>query len=155
MKGNAKVIEHLNSLLTGELTAADLYFLQSCMFKDWGMDKLQAQFKHEMEDELEHAEKLIDRILFLEGVPNIASRDEIKFDDNVEAMLRYDLKLEYEVIDNLKEAIEYCESCSDYQTREILEVLLTDTEEDHTIMLEQQIGLIEKMGIENYIQSKS
>lgn len=107
-----------------------------------------------MEDELGHAEKLIDRILFLEGVPNIAGRDPIKFDDNVEAMFRYDLKLEYEVIDNLKEAIACCESCGDYQSREILEVLLTDTEEDHTFMLETQLGLIEKMGVENYIQTK-
>lgn len=155
MKGDKKVIEHLNFLLTGELTSADLYFLQSCIFKDWGMDKLQAQFKHEMEDELGHAEKLIDRILFLEGVPNLAGRDEIKFENNVEDMLKYDLELEYGVIANLKEAIAYCESCGDYQTREILEVLLTDTEEDHTFMLETQIGLINKMGIENYIQSKS
>lgn len=155
MKGDKKVINYLNELLAGELTAADLYFLQSCIFNDWGMVKLHEQFKHEMSDELEHAGMLIDRILFLEGTPSLAKRDKIDTQDNVADMLKYDLKLEYEVIASLKKVIAYCESCSDYQTRDILGVLLKDTEEDHTFMLETQIGLIEKMGVENYIQSKS
>ncbi len=155
MKGNPEVIKHLNSLLAGELTAADLYFIQSCVFKDWGLDKLAEQFKHEMSDELGHAEMLIDRILFLEGVPNLAGREELETKDNVADMLKYDLELEYGVIAALKEVIAYCESCGDYQSREILGVLLKDTEEDHTFMLETQIGLIDKMGLENYIQSKT
>ena len=155
MKGNTEVIKHLNTLLTGELTAADLYFIQSCVFKDWGLEKLAEQFKHEMSDELEHAEMLIDRILFLGGIPNLSGRADLDGHDNVTDMLKYDLELEYDVITALKEAIAHCETCGDYQTREILGVLLKDTEEDHTFMLETQIGLIDKMGVENYIQSKT
>lgn len=154
MKGKAKVIKQLNKLLAGELTAMDQYFVHSRMYEDWGLNELYERIGHEMEDETGHADKLIKRILFLEGIPDMTNRADLAIGKNVPEMLKNDLALEMQVISNLKKAIECCEVEQDYQTREILEGLLADTEEDHTYWLEKQLGLIDKVGLENYLQSK-
>jgi len=154
MKGNKEVIDTLNTLLTGELSAADQYFIHSRMYQDWGLGKLYERLKHESEEELEHAAKLVERILFLEGCPDVAARDPLRIGSDVPGMLKNDLTLELEVVAALKEAIALCESNKDYQTREILEELLKDTEEDHTYWLEKQLGLIDKVGLQNYLQSQ-
>jgi bacterioferritin len=154
MKGNQKVIDTLNKLLTNELSAADQYFIHARMYEDWGLNKLFERIKHESEEELEHATALVQRILFLEGVPDVASREALNIGNDVPSMLTSDLAIEYDVGKQLKEAIALCEAEKDFQTREILEVLLKDTEEDHTYWLEMQLGLIEKVGIQNYLQSQ-
>ena len=154
MRGNNKVIKLLNTLLTGELSAADQYFVHSRMYQDWGLKKLYERITHECEEELQHADKLIQRILFLEGTPDVASRDPLRIGTDVPNMLKNDLTLELEVIAALKNAIKDTEAEQDYQTREILEQLLKDTEEDHTYWLEKQLGLIDKIGLENYLQSQ-
>ena len=154
MKGNAKIIDILNKLLTNEMSAADQYFIHSRMYEDWGFKKLHERISHEQEEELEHASALIERILFLEGTPDVASRDPLRVGKDVPEMLTNDLQVEYEVGQALKDAIAVCEQEKDYQTREILEVLLRDTEEDHTYWLEQQLSLINKVGIQNYLQSQ-
>ena len=154
MRGNNKVIKVLNKLLTGELSAADQYFVHSRMYQDWGLEKLYKRIAHETQEELHHADKLIQRILFLEGKPDVASRASLNIGEDVPGMLENDLKLELEVVAELKDAIKISEEEQDYQTREILEMLLKDTEEDHTYWLEKQLGLINKVGLENYLQSK-
>lgn len=154
MKGNKKVIDTLNQLLAGELTSMDQYFTHSRMYEDWGLSKLYERIDHEMDDEKQHADLLIKRILFLEGVPAVGNRSALKIGKDVQEMLKNDLELEYSVITGLREAITTCEQEKDYQTREILEDMLADTEEDHTHWLEQQLGLIDKIGIENYLQSQ-
>ena len=153
MKGNQKIIDVLNSLLAGELTAMDQYFIHSRMYEDWGLGKLYDRIAHEMEDETGHADQMIKRILFLEGFPNMATREPINVGKTVEAMLINDLALEYAVVKNLKEAIAICETEKDFETRAMLVKQLEDTEEDHTHWLEQQLGLIEKIGIQNYLQA--
>jgi bacterioferritin len=154
MKGNAKVIETLNKLLTGEMSAADQYFIHSRMYQDWGLDKLFERLKHESEEELMHAAKLVERILFLEGTPDVASREALRIGKDVADMMKNDLSYELDVVVALKDAIEICETLKDYQSRDILQELLKDTEEDHTYWLEQQLGLIDKVGLQNYIQSQ-
>jgi bacterioferritin len=154
MKGNLKVIDTLNKLLTNELSAADQYFIHARMYEDWGLNKLFERIKHESEEELEHATALVQRILFLEGVPDVVSREALNIGKNVPSMLTSDLAIEYDVGKQLKEAIALCEAEKDFQTREILKVLLKDTEEDHTYWLEMQLGLIDKVGIQNYLQSQ-
>ncbi len=154
MKGDAKVIEYLNKLLAGELTAIDQYFTHSRMYQNWGLTKLYERIEHERTDEVGHAEALIKRSLFLEGTPNLAVRDPLTIGQDVPAMLKNDLALELSVIATLKEAIAYCETARDYQTREILEKMLEDTEEDHAHWLEKQLWLIEKTGLQNYLQSQ-
>jgi bacterioferritin len=154
MKGNQKVIDTLNKLLTNELSAADQYFIHARMYEDWGLNKLFERIKHESEEELEHATALVQRILFLEGLPDVASREALNIGKDVPSMLTSDLAIEYDVGRQLKEAIALCEAEKDFQTREILEVLLKDTEEDHTYWLEMQLGLIDKVGIQNYLQSQ-
>jgi len=153
MKGNTKVIDSLNGLLHNELAAIDQYFTHSRMYQDWGLDKLFNQLDHEMQEEITHADALIKRILFLNGKPNLTSRRDLIIGDDVLSMLKNDLTLEMEVVAALKESITLCESEKDYQTREMLLKLLEDTEEDHIYWLEKQLGLIDKMGIQNYIQS--
>ncbi len=155
MKGDKKVIEELNSLLTYELTAADQYFVHSEMYSDWGFDKLYERIHHEWEEELSHAKKLIERILFLEGIPNVGNRDALKIGKDVPSMMKSDLAMEIDVGQGLKKAIAICEKAQDYISREILIGLLDDTEMDHTYWLEKQLGLIDKMGLENYLQSAS
>ena len=154
MKGNTKVIDRLNQLLAGELAARDQYFIHSRMYEDWGFGKLYERINHEMEEETEHADALIKRILFLEGTPNMVATQPLAIGTDVPSMLKNDLDLEYKVVAELKEVIAVCEKESDYQTREILEAMLKDTEEDHTLWLEQQLGLIEKVGLQNYLQSQ-
>jgi len=154
MKGNAKVIEGLNKLLACELAAMDQYFIHSRMYQDWGLEKLYERIDHEFEDEKGHASLLIERILFLEGIPDMSTRTGLKIGKDVPEMLQCDLDLEYYVDAALKDVIELCEKERDYQSREILEKLLADTEEDHAYWLEQQLGLIKRIGLQNYQQSQ-
>ncbi len=154
MKGNQDIISALNGLLACELAAMDQYFLHSRMYHDWGLNKLFERIAHEFDDEKGHAEKTINRILFLEGTPDMVSRDAINIGKDVPAMLRSDLDIEYKVTGDLKNAIALCEQEKDYVTRDMLTVLLEDTEMDHAYWLEQQLGLIEKVGLENYLQSQ-
>ena len=154
MKGNKKVIDSLNKLLAGELTAMDQYFTHSRMFDDWGLSKLYERIDHEMDDEKGHADALIKRILFLEGTPEIGNRAPLNIGHDVPEMLSNDLDLEKQVVADLREAIALCENEQDYQSREILEVMLADTEEDHAYWLEKQLGLIDKIGLQNYLQSQ-
>ncbi|MBO2557797.1 bacterioferritin [Shewanella algae] len=154
MKGHQQVIDVLNKLLTGELSAMDQYFVHAHMYEDWGLNELYERIKHESDDEREHAAKLIARILFLEGTPDVASRDALTIGKNVQEMLHNDLQYEYKVAANLREAITLCEQLKDYQSRELLELLLEETEDDHMYWLEKQLGLIDKVGLQNYIQSR-
>ncbi|ANG64266.1 bacterioferritin [Marinobacterium aestuarii] len=155
MKGDVKVIESLNRLLASELTAMDQYFIHSRMYQDWGFNKLYERIDHEFDDEKGHAAALIERILFLEGRPDMSTRDGLRVGKDVPEMLENDLKVEYEVGQLLKDAIALCEQKRDYQTREILEKLLADTEEDHAYWLEQQLRLIGLLGLQNYLQSQT
>lgn len=154
MLGKQIVIDHLNRQLTLELTSMDQYLAHSKMYEDWGIKKLHEKLAHEYEEELEHAQKIIERILFLEGTPDTASRHPIHVGDNVEAMLKNDLAAEYTVAKSLREIIGVCEKEQDYVTRDMLTELLDDTEMDHIYWLEQHLGLINKIGIQNYIQSQ-
>ncbi|MBF6647481.1 bacterioferritin [Methylobacter sp. BlB1] len=154
MKSNNQVVDRLNKLLAGELTAMDQYFIHSRMYENWGFNKLYERINHEMQDETGHADALIKRILFLEGVPNLSVRNPLAVGSTVPDMLKNDLALEMQVISALKEAIAYCESVNDYVTREILEGMLEDTEDDHTHWLEKQLGLIDRIGLQNYLQSQ-
>ncbi len=153
MQGKQSVIDRLNALLTGELSAADQYLAHSRMMENWGFKALYDRIAHERHDELEHADKLIKRILFLEGTPDVASRAPLNIGKDVPEALRNDLSYEMQVVAELKEAIAHCEQEQDYETRRILEQLLEDTEEDHAHWLEQQIGLIDRIGLQNYLQS--
>jgi len=154
MKGNSKVVEQLQKLLAGELTAIDQYFIHSRMYDDWGLNELYERIKHETEEEMEHADALIRRMLFLEVTPDLSQREGLNVGSTVPEMLNSDLNLEYAVVTALREAMAICETEQDYQTREILEKLLADTEEDHAYWLEKQLGLIDKIGLDNYLQSK-
>jgi len=153
MKGVQSVIDRLNKLLTGELTAADQYFIHSRMYQNWGFQKLYERLEHERVEELEHAAKLIQRILFLEGVPDVATRAPLAIGSDVPSMIKNDLAYELQVVAALKEAIAHCEQVQDYDTRRLLGELLDDTENDHTHWLEQQLFLINAMGLPNYAQS--
>ena len=154
MKGSTKVIDLLNKQLTLELTSMDQYLAHSKMYEDWGINKLHEKLAHEYDEELDHARRIIERILFLEGTPDTASREALRIGDNVEKMLRNDLAAENTVAASLKNISEVCEQERDYVTREILEVLLDDTETDHIYWLEQHLGLIDKIGLQNYVQSQ-
>lgn len=153
MKGNQKIIDMLNSLLAGELTAMDQYFIHSRMYEDWGLGKLHERIAHEMEDETGHADQMIKRMLFLEGTPNLSKREPLNVGSTVPEMLQKDLELEYSVVKALKSAIALCETEQDYETRAMLVQQLEDTELDHTYWLEKQLGLIDKMGLQNYLQA--
>ena len=154
MKGNKKVIDALNKLLTKELTSVDIYFLHSRVYEDWGLTKLYNHINGEKDHEGLHADMLIKRILFLEGQPDIASRDAFKVDLSVKAMLEQSLSYEIENLNQLKELITLCESEKDFETRNILLELLKDTEEDHIRWIEIQLRLIEKVGEQNYYQAQ-
>ncbi|QYJ96773.1 bacterioferritin [Shewanella alkalitolerans] len=154
MKGNQEVIDTLNKLLTGELSAMDQYFVHGLMYEDWGLNELHERISHESDDEREHAKKLVQRILFLEGTPDVASREALNIGKDPQEMLQSDLNYEYQVAANLREAIALCEEKQDYVSRELLEVLLEETESDHMYWLEKQLGLIDKIGLQNYLQSK-
>jgi bacterioferritin len=154
MQGKQVVIDKLNTLLAFELAAMDQYFIHSQMYQDWGLSKLYERIAHEFEDEKGHATKLIERMLFLEGTPDMANRDGLQIGTDVPSMLTSDLRVEYAVADALKQAIALCESEQDYVTRDMLLVLLDDTEMDHAYWLEQQLGLIRRLGLSNYLQSQ-
>jgi bacterioferritin len=155
MKGNNKVINTLNELLTGELTAMDIYFIHSRIYHDHGLIKLFTRIDHEMQDETNHASQLIERILFLEGTPNLGQRRAFSATTDVKEMLQVELDYEIENAKELKSAIKLCEAESDFVTRDILIQLLKDTEGDHIDWLETQLGLITKIGLNNYLQSAS
>jgi bacterioferritin len=154
MQGDKQVITYLNELLAGELTAIDQYFIHSRMYENWGFSKLYERVNHEVQDETNHADALIKRILFLEGTPDLSKREPLAVGADVPQMLKNDLAVEYKVVADLRKVIAYCESVRDYQTREILEVMLDDTEEDHAHWLEQQLGMINIIGLPNYLQSQ-
>ena len=154
MKGSKKIVDRLNELLSGELTAADQYLTHSRMYEDWGLGVLSERIKHESEEELEHADALIKRILFLDGTPDLSVRAGLKIGSTVAEMMANDLELEIGVARELKDAIQLAEAEKDFVTREILENMLKTTEEDHMYWLETQLELIGKIGIQNYMQSK-
>jgi len=153
MKGDAKVIDYLNRALRNELTAINQYFLHSRMFKDWGLKALADYEYHESIDEMKHADQLIERILFLEGLPNMQDMGKLRIGENTKEMLECDLALEMDAIPLLREAIAHCESCSDYVSRDLFDAILS-SEEEHVDWLETQLGLIERVGLENYQQSQ-
>ncbi|MDJ0793977.1 MAG: bacterioferritin [Woeseiaceae bacterium] len=154
MKGSQRIIDAMNGLLGAELAAMDQYLVHAKMYEDWGLTKLFERVAHEFDDEKGHANALIERMLFLEGVPDLSTRHGVNIGKTVPEMLRSDLDLEYAVAEALKEAIHLCENERDFETRQVLEQLLADTEMDHAYWLEQQLGLIDKLGLENYVQSQ-
>lgn len=153
MKGDKKVIEFLNRALENELTAINQYFLHARMYKNWGFAKLNEKEYHESIDEMKHADQLIERILFLEGLPNLQNIGKILIGEHPLEMLQCDLKLENIAVPLLREAIEHCESVKDFVSRELFAHIL-ESEEEHVDWLETQLELIEKVGIQNYLQSQ-
>ena len=147
MQGDAKVIEYLNKILGNELIAINQYFLHARMYKDWGLKHLADKEYHESIDEMKHADMLIERILFLEGLPNLQDLGRLLIGENTQEMLECDLKLEMIAIPDLREAIAYCESVKDYVSRDIFQDIL-ESEEEHVDWLETQLGLIDKVGLQ-------
>ena len=154
MQGNPQVIDSLNQLLAGELAARYQYFIHSRMLSEWGLSKLAERIGHEMSDETGHADVLIRRILFLEGTPAMVPAP-LNIGSDVPSILRNDLAVELQVVAKLRQAIALCEQLGDYVTRERLAPLLDDTEIDHAHWLEQQLRLIQLMGLPNYLQSQA
>ena len=153
MKGDPKVIEHLNKVLANELVAINQYFLHAKMFKDWGLDKLGAKEYHESIDEMKHADKLIERIFFLDGLPNLQDLGKLMIGEDTKEILECDLKLENIAIPDLRDGIEYCEQVRDFGTRDLLSEIL-DSEEEHVEWLETQLTLFNRLGQQNYEQSQ-
>jgi bacterioferritin len=154
MKGDKKVIQYLNKVLGNELTAINQYFLHSRMYKDWGITKLADKEYEESIDEMKHADQLIERVLFLEGLPNLQDLNKLLIGENVKEMIECDLNLEMIAHKDLKEAVIHCETVLDFTSRELFRSIL-DSEEEHIDWLETQLNMIERMGLENYIQLQS
>lgn len=153
MKGDAKVIEILNKVLGNELVAINQYFLHARMYKDWGLKELADHEYEESIDEMKHADWLIDRILFLEGLPNLQDLGRLRIGEDTKEILECDLALELQAIPDLRDGIEYCEKVRDFVSRDLLLKIL-DSEEEHVDWLETQLGLIEKIGLQNYQSEK-
>ena len=155
MKGNKAILSTLNALLAGELTAIDQYLIHGEMYADMGLTRLAEKTIHESDHERQHARALIQRILFLEGKPDLGQRHALKIGKNVVEMLKSDLAVEYRVASDLKKAMAACEKAQDYVTRDHLAIQLEDTEMDHAYFLEKQLRLIEQIGLQNYLQSQT
>ena len=154
MKGDPKVIELLNEALKAELTAINQYWLHYRMLEHWGIHKLAAYERHESIDEMKHADRFAERVLFLEGLPNFQALGRLRIGETVEEILRADLEAEYEACKMYREAVQYCEGVRDYVSRDMFAEVLRD-EEGHVDFLETQFEMIERMGIQNYIQLQS
>jgi bacterioferritin len=154
MKGDEQVIRHLNDTLKNELTAVNQYWLHYRLLDNWGVKRLAHYEREESIDEMKHADKLSERILFLQGLPNFQMLGRLRIGETVEEILRADLELEREAVVQLKEAIAYCESVRDYVSRELF-VEILESEEGHVDTIEQQFEMIERMGLQNYIQLQS
>ncbi|MBA3676950.1 MAG: bacterioferritin [Sphingosinicella sp.] len=154
MKGDDKVIEFLNEALKNELTAVNQYWLHYRMLDNWGVERLAKFEREESIDEMKHADRLAERILFLDGLPNFQMLGRLRIGETVEEVLRADLELEREALVQLRNAIEYCETSRDYVSRDLFAEIL-ENEEEHVDTLETQFGMIERMGIQNYVQLQS